>query len=128
MQWLISLLGTPILNTLLEAYKAKLQAVNTQDQLAVTLAMKAIEAEIAARAEATKVITIENGRWWTAMPRALVQWSFSLFVVKVVLWDTMLSLGSTPPLHGDVASWAGMVMAMWFGGRTIEKVAQIFKR
>jgi len=132
MSWLLSFLSGPILqwagNTALDFYKTKLAAANTTDKLAVDLAIKEIEAEIAARAEASKVMLIENGRWWTAAPRALVQWSFALFVVKAVVWDKLMGLGSTDALHGDLASWAGMVMVMWFGGRTLEKVAQIFKR
>jgi len=40
----------------------------------------------------------------------------------------LLALGSTDPLTGDVASWAGIIVTTYFGGRTIEKVARIFKR
>jgi hypothetical protein len=115
-------------SSIVDGYKAKLVAMNTTDKLAVDLATKEIEAEIEARKQATQTILIEQGRWWTAAPRAIVQWSFALFVAKVVVYDNMLGLGSTDPLNGDVASWAGMVMVTWFGGRTIEKVAQIFKR
>lgn len=121
-------LGGPLLNNLLGAYKARLENASGQDKMAVELAIKEIEAEIVSRTEATKVLMLENGRWWTWAPRALVQWSFALYVGKCVVYDNLLGLGTTDPLNGDIASWAGMVMAMWFGGRTIEKVAQIFKR
>lgn len=125
---IMGFLGGPLLNNLLAAYKARLENASGQDKMAVDLAIKEIEAEIEARKNANAIIIAEQGRWWTAAPRAIVQWSFALFVAKVVVWDKVLSLGSTDPLGGDVASWAGMLMAMWFGGRTIEKVAQIFKR
>ena len=132
MGWLLSFISGPVLNAitgpLLDAYKARLNAANTTDKLAVDLAVKEIEAESAARVEAGKVLLIENGRWWTAAPRAIVQWSLAIFVAKAIVWDKVLELGSTDPLHGDLSTWAGMVMAMWFGGRTIEKVARIFKR
>lgn len=127
MQWLIQLLTTPILGTILDAYKAKLAAGNTQDKLAVDLAIKEIEAEIAARAEATKVMVLENGRWWTAMPRALVQWSLAVHIVAVV-FTNLTGWGSIPAIGGDIGNWFGMIMAFWFGGRTLEKVAQVFKR
>lgn len=120
--------GGPILTALLGAYKARLESANAQDAKAVELAIKEIEAEIESRKVAGTIIIAEQGRWWTAAPRALVQWSFAVFIVKVVVWDKVFAWGTTDPLNGDVASWAGMVMAMWFGGRTIEKVAQIFKR
>ena len=128
MAMILGFLGGPLLNNLLGAYKARLENASGQDKMAVELAIKEIEAEIEARRNANTIIIAEQGRWWTAMPRAIVQWSFALFVAKVVVWDKVLALGSTDPLNGDVASWAGMLMAMWFGGRTIEKVAQIFRR
>src|SRR5258705_4806477 len=115
-------------SSLVDGYKARLAAMNTEDKLAVDLATKDIEAEIEARKSAQAIIIAEQGRWWTAAPRALVQWSFALFVAKVVVYDNMLGLGSTDALNGDVASWAGMVMVTWFGGGTIEKVVQIFRR
>ncbi len=125
---IMGFLGGPLLNNLLGAYKARLESASGQDKMAVELAIKEIEAEIVSRTEATKVMMLENGRWWTWAPRAIVQWSFALYVGKCVVWDNLLGWGSTDPLNGDIASWAGMVMAMWFGGRTIEKVAQVFKR
>src|SRR3954471_21492750 len=104
-------------SSLVDGYKAKLAATNTQDKIAADLAVKEIEAEIEARKQASVIIIAEQGRWWTAAPRAVVQWSFAAFVAKVVVYDKVLALGSTDPLNGDVASWAGMLMAMWFGGR-----------
>ena len=128
MGMIFGFLGGPLLNNLLGAYKARLENASGQDKMAVELAIKVIEAEIEARRNANTIIIAEQGRWWTAAPRAIVQWSFALFVAKVVVWDKVLGWGSTDALNGDVASWAGMLMAMWFGGRTIEKVAQIFRR
>jgi hypothetical protein len=127
MQWILSALASPFFNTLLDGYKAKLAAANTQDKLAVDLAIKEIDAEIAARAEASKILLIENGRWWTAAPRAIVQWSLAIHVAAVV-FTNLTGLGSIPAIGGDVGTWFGMIMAMWFGGRTVEKVAQVFKR
>lgn len=123
-----TLLGGPIVNGLLDAYRARLAATNTTEHAAVDLAKQEIAAEIEARKQATIIMQVESGRWWTAAPRSIVQWSFALFVAKCVVWDNMLGMGSTDPLNGDISSWAGMVMVTWFGGRTIEKVAQIFKR
>jgi hypothetical protein len=47
---------------------------------------------------------------------------------KCVVWDTVLGLGSTPPLKGDVSIWAGLVMSFYFGKRTFENLARIIKR
>lgn len=123
-----SFLGGPVITGIIDGYKARLASINTTDAQAVDLAKKEIEAEIAARANANAIILAEQGTMFTRLPRAIVQYSFAIFIAKVVVWDKVLALGSTDPLSADIASWAGMVMAMWFGGRTIEKVAQVFKR
>jgi hypothetical protein len=125
---ILGFLGGPLLSNLAAAYKAKLESAGAQDKLAVDLAVKEIEAEVAARAEATKVMVLENGLWFTWMPRAIVQWSFALFVGKCVVWDNMLGLGTTDPLQGDIATWSGWVMITWFSGRSLEKIAQVFGR
>jgi len=121
--WLASLLGGPVINGLIGAYKAKLEAANTEGAQAADLAVTAIAAEIEVRKSAQAIIIAEQGRWWTALPRAIVQWSFAVFVAKCVVWDTVLGWGTTEPLGGDIATWAGWVMALWFGGRSLEKIA-----
>ena len=47
---------------------------------------------------------------------------------KCIVWDTILGLGTTPPLKGDVSIWAGLVMSFYFGKRTFENVARIIRR
>jgi hypothetical protein len=39
-----------------------------------------------------------------------------------------LGLGATDPLTGMVADWSGTILTAYVGGRSIEKVARIFKR
>jgi len=113
--WLASLFSGPIINGLLDAYRAKLDASNSQDAHAVDLAKAALQAEIEARKEGRILAIAEQERWWTALPRSLVQWSFAIFVAKCVLWDTVLGLGITEPLGGDIATWGNLVMGLWFG-------------
>jgi len=126
--FLASLLGGPIVNAVIAAYKAKLDAANTRDALAAGLAAKEIEAEIAARADARAIIIAEQGRWYTAIVRPLLVLPFGRYVWKIVLVDVVLGLGSTDPLRGDMATVMMIVIGSYFGGRTIEKVAQVFKR
>lgn len=132
MNWLLSLFTGPVLSAItgpfLEAYKAKLAATNSEDKLAVDLAVKEIEAEIEARRAAKEIIIAEQGRWWTAIWRPLLAAPVVIFLWKVIVWDTVLGLGSTAPLAGDVATWSGMIVTAYVGGRTIEKVAQVFRR
>lgn len=129
MNWLLSLLTGPVLNAItgpiVDVYKAKLAAANNQDKVAVDLATKAIEAEIDARKQATAMMIADQGRWWTAAPRAIVLWSFAIYIATLLVWDKTLGWGSHDPLTGDLKDWAGAIIVMWFGGRTLEKVTQI---
>ena len=122
--WLASFLGGPIVNGVIEAYKAKLAAANSQDAVAADLAGKAIAAEIEARKSADAVIIAEQGRWWTAIIRPLLALPVIVYLWKVVVWDKVLALGSTDPLAGDVAAWAGMIVTTYVGGRSLEKIAK----
>lgn len=132
MGWLLSLITGPLLGAitgpLIEAYKAKLSAANQQDAKAVELAVKEIDAEIASRQAAQAIIIAEQGRWYTAIVRPLIVLPFGIYIWKVVIWDICLGWGETPAIRGDLAGLMLVVIGSYFGGRTIEKVAQIFKR
>lgn len=39
-----------------------------------------------------------------------------------------MGLGSTDPITGMIADWTGMIITAYVGGRSIEKVARIFRR
>ena len=125
---LAQLIGGPIVSGLINAYKAKLEAGNTSERIAAELAQRELAVEQREAEVASQIIIAEEGRWWTALPPALVQYSFAIFVVKCVVIDKVLGWGSTDPLGGDIATWAGWVMSIWFGGRSLEKIARIIKR
>ena len=79
------------------------------------------------QAEAS-IIRQEEGRWWTALPRPALAMIFVIYIGKCVLWDKVLGLGSTDPLSPELANIEMIVITGYFGGRTIEKVARIFRR
>jgi uncharacterized phiE125 gp8 family phage protein len=87
-----------------------------------------LDVESRERELATQVLIAEQGRWYTALPRPLFAFAFVIYVWKVVVWDRVLGLGTTPALSGDVAQWAMIVLTAYFGGRSIEKVARILSR
>ncbi len=126
--WLASFLGGPLVSALINAYKAKLAATNTQDRLAVDLAVKEIEAEIEARKHASAIIIAEQGRWYTAIIRSLLALPIIIYLWKVIVWDKVLGLGSTDPITGMIADWSGLILTAYVGGRSIEKVARTFRR
>lgn len=126
--WLTTLIGGPVVTGLINAYKARLDAANTRDRLAADLAAKEIEAEIDARRQGNALLIAEQGRWYTAIIRPLLALPVIIYLWKVIVWDKVLGLGTTDPLGGTVAEWAGLIVATYVGGRTIEKVARILRR
>jgi hypothetical protein len=126
--WLASLIGGPVITGLINAYRAKLDAANTRDRIVAEFAAKEIEAEIEARKQASAIIIAEQGRWYTAIIRPLLALPIIIYFWKVIVWDKVLGLGSTDPVTGMIADWTGMNLTAYVGGRSIEKVARIFKR
>jgi hypothetical protein len=122
--WLASFLSGPVVNGLIDAYKAKLEAANTQGAQAADLAAKAIAAEIEARKSADALILAEQGRWYTAIIRPLLALPIIIYLWKVIVWDKVLAWGSTDAITGDVAVWAGAIVTTYVGGRSLEKIAK----
>jgi hypothetical protein len=123
-----SLLGGPFARAALDAYRAKLSSENTSEKIAADLAARELAVEQRERELATQLAIAEQGRWYTALPRPLFAYAFIIYVWKVVVWDKVLGLGSTDPLSGEVGQWATILLAAYFGGRSIEKVARIAAR
>ena len=121
---LLSLFGGPIINGLLDGYKAKLAAGNTTERHAVDLAKKEIEADIEAKAEARKIIIAEQGWWVTAMIRPMFAFPLILYWSKIVIWDKMLGWGVTDAITGAPGEWAGVIIGAYFLGRSGEKIAK----
>ncbi len=126
--WLGNLLGGPFAKAAVDAYRAKLSAENTSEKIAADLAARELAVEERERELAAQVVIAEQGRWYTALPRPLFAAAFIIYVWKVVVWDLVFGLGSTPALSGDVAQWAMIVLTAYFGGRSLEKVARILAR
>ena len=61
------------------------------------------------------------------MIRPLAALPVVIYIWKVIVYDKCLGLGTTDAITGDVGTWAGVIITTYFGGRTIEKVARIFR-
>lgn len=123
---ILSFLGGPVIKGLIDAYQAKLKAGNVESKIASDLAATEIAAQTAETQAQTNLKIAEIGHPYE--PEKLAFYIVLVFFAKCVVWDTMLGLGSTPALKGDVSIWAGLVMSFYFGKRTFENVARIFKR
>lgn len=127
-QAILAFIGGPVIKGVIDAYKAKLEAGNTADKIAAELAEKDLDLQGRERElNVQQNIADNGGGWLVSAPRAIVCWSFAIYTLKCVVWDKVLSFGSTDPLTGMIADWGGAVMVCWFGGRTIEKVARIWR-
>ena len=106
MTWLLGLLsGLPgLLSKGLDYY---IKRADGDTQRAIAL-MQADQARIAAQRDIT-IAGFSN-------PIFLVGWALFIFPLgfywaKVVLWDSALGLGVTPPLHGFVLEWGGWMVS-----------------
>ena len=124
LKWLASFLTAPIVGGVIDAYKARLEAENSQGRVAADLAAQAIAAEIEARKSADAVILAEQGRWYTAIIRPLLALPIIIYLWKVIVWDKVLAWGTTDAITGDVAAWAGAIVTTYVGGRSLEKIAK----
>ncbi len=125
---IFNFLGGPIINGLLGAYRERLKATNTQDHMAMELLQKEVDADIAARAEATKLLIAEQGHWFTAMIRPLFALPFIIFGLKVVVWDKVLHLGVTDALDPNMWGVFNTIIISYFGATAVERVSRIFRR
>lgn len=108
--WAASIFTGPVLNGLLDAYRAKLASTNSTDQKAVDLAVADLQAQIEARKQAVILASTPGG---------IIQEVFGLiaaaFFAKVVVYDKMLGWGSTDPIVGDMGTVYMMVVGFYFG-------------
>lgn len=123
---LISFIGGPVIKGLVDAYNMHLKAQSADAATAANLAGKEIAAQQAETQANTQLKIAEIGHPWE--PEKLAFYIVLAFFAKCVVWDTILGLGTTPALKGDVSVWAGLVMSFYFGKRTFENVARIIKR
>ncbi len=123
---ILSFLGGPVIKGLIDAYQAKLKAGNVDAKIAADLAASEIVAQTLETQSLTQLKIAEIGHPWE--PEKIAFYIVLAFFAKCVVWDTILGLGSTPALKGDVSIWAGLVMSFYFGKRTFENVARIIKR
>lgn len=75
------------------------------------------------RVEAMKVIS--SSRFLMALV-AVFAVPLSVYYAKCVLWDTVLGLGTTEPLRGDVAAWSTQIIYFIFGAPAAMSIAQMW--
>jgi hypothetical protein len=121
--WLASFLSGPIIKGVLDGYKAKLAAGNTTERIAADLAGR--ELAVQQREHEVNAERHGNAKWYE--PEKLMGYSVAIYFGKLLVWDKVLKLGVTDPLTGDAAKWAALVVAFYFGKRTVESALRIWR-
>lgn len=130
--WVLSFLSGPVVQGVVDAYKAKLASVNQADEHAVTLAVADLQAQIEARKAA---VSLASTPLWRV--QAFGGFIAVSYLAKAVFWDKVVGsffgcygktepgtcgLFQTDPITGDVATWVALIIAMYFGGTIISHV------
>ncbi|MFA5899573.1 MAG: hypothetical protein WC829_10715 [Hyphomicrobium sp.] len=104
-----------ITGSLERAYTAKLNAGNDKDRIAAEVEIENL------KARRDVVLSAARDPWWS--PRTIMGWCVAAFVVKVVLWDTVLGLGVTPN-PGSMVWWIVVtVIGFYFFSKSAEQIA-----
>ena len=117
MGWLLNLINPlgKIIDGLNAAYKAKLQAQNDADRVDAEKQIAFFQGQIELATQAA-----QSDRWWS--PRSLMGFCATIYVAKIVVYDTVLQLGVTPNPGGQVTALVLMIVGFYFGSKTVSDV------
>ena len=128
LSWIAGPFIDKLVGPALDAYKARLAAGNDADRIAADLASR--ELDVAQREIEVRSAERLAMRPWH--PVMLMGYALAAYVIKVVVWDSMLGLGETPAIRGTVGEWLGIILNFYVGGTiaqaSINSVAAILKR
>lgn len=123
LSWLASFLSGPIVNGVIDGYKAKLSAGNDKDRIAADLAARELDVQ-RAEIEAQNALRIAQiGKWYE--PEKLMGYAVAVYVAKLLIYDKVLGLGTTDPLGGWIETTANLIVGFYFAKRGAESVAKI---
>lgn len=124
--FLASLIGGPVVNGLLDAYKAKLGAADNVDTHAVDLAKASIAADIAARANAKEIRLATAGDLGVRVLFFLLGAAFTLHVAAICIGTTFAPLLSSsswllhiPPLPAPFDAYEATIIGFFFGSAVV---------
>lgn len=113
--WLIGGGVSALAAPLERAYAAKLAAQNDAARLEADKQIAFYEGQIALSQAAV------GDPWWS--PRSVMGWSAAAYVVKIVVWDTVLQMGVTPNPGNQVTGIVMLVIGFYFGSKAATDVA-----
>ena len=123
---IIGALLKPIVDGLLTAQKQKLDAVGSHEAVAADLAKKSFDLDMKEAEINAETIRAEQGNLITRAIRPLLALPVIILIWKLLVWDKALGQwtgGSTDSLSDQIWWYCTTVTIAYFGGRTVEKVA-----
>lgn len=105
-----------LLVSLADAYKAKQNAKTDQERIDAERQIAFFQGQIDLAQTAA-----EHDKWWS--PRTLMGYAASAYVVKIVVYDTVLGLGVTPNPGEQVTAIVLTIIGFYFGSRALGDVA-----
>lgn len=95
--WLTSEVVGTVTSSLNEAYQAKLNAETNEKKLEADITITQLEAQQA-------LLIAEQNRRMTSWIRPAIAAPVVIYIWKLLVWDTVLQLGTTPN-PGEIVNW-----------------------
>jgi hypothetical protein len=116
---LAPLLGTALstlTGSLNQAYKDRLNAKNDAERIEADKQIAFFQGQINLATAAA-----QNDKWWST--RELIGKCALIYVFKIVVFDTVLGLGTTPDPGPQVTGIVMLVLGFYFGGKAVMDIA-----
>lgn len=130
--WLVpvlNFLGGPVIKSIADGYKARLDAGNTSERIAADLATRELLIQQRELELNQQLKIAEIGKWYE--PDHLFGYIMVIYFGTIIVYDKVLGSvthHTTDPLAGDIATWAGWIMTFYVGMRGTQGLARILKR
>jgi len=122
---IFSFLGGPAISAMLTAYGNWLKSKNTAENIAANLAARELAVQSQEIISNTQYRIAELGHWYE--PDKIMGYITALLLAKIVVWDTILGLGTTNLHQGWMTSTTNLIVFSYFGKRGAENVAKIIQ-
>lgn len=121
MNFLISLLGSGILEWILNYQNKRLESANERVRIDAEITSNKIEAELEARRAARDIVLAEQGWWLTAMIRPAFAWPIVIHSGAIVADSLFHFEWDVAKLPDPLGTWAGWIVGAYFLTRPFEK-------
>ena len=128
--WLTKLIGFltgGILNSVLKYFSDKEKFKNDEQRLRADLITTAVHAEIETRKVLVAQMRVDNETPATRWIRPSFAYPLSFYFSAVIIDSVFNFSWDVKEMPPTMMSWAGVIIVFYFGGRTVEKVAKIWK-